>query len=71
MGFLIASMPLGCSLMGWRGSGGGGAAIMYVQPSLFLVVFAFPALVSHTNPNPGGRLVVVTLPLSPSSLPSP
>ena len=29
MGFLIASMPLGCNLMGWRGSGGGGAAIVY------------------------------------------
>ncbi|OQU94530.1 hypothetical protein CLAIMM_00879 [Cladophialophora immunda] len=28
MGFLIASMPLGCNLMGWRGSGGGGAAII-------------------------------------------
>lgn len=28
MGFLIASMPLGCNLMEWRGSGGGGAAIM-------------------------------------------
>jgi succinate-acetate transporter protein len=30
MGFLIASMPLGCSLMGWRGSGGGGAATVGV-----------------------------------------
>ncbi|OAL27907.1 hypothetical protein AYO22_03252 [Fonsecaea multimorphosa] len=28
MGFLIASMPLGCNLMGWRGSGGDGAAII-------------------------------------------
>jgi len=28
MGFLIASMSLGCNLMGWRGSGGGGAAIV-------------------------------------------
>ncbi|CAK7199495.1 hypothetical protein SEUCBS139899_002175 [Sporothrix eucalyptigena] len=28
MGFLIASMPLGCNLMGWRGSGGGGVAIV-------------------------------------------
>ncbi|KAF4991918.1 hypothetical protein FDECE_13860 [Fusarium decemcellulare] len=30
MGFLIASMPLGCILMGWRGSGGNGAAIIGV-----------------------------------------
>ncbi|KAK5020666.1 hypothetical protein LTS07_011495 [Exophiala sideris] len=28
MGFLIASMPLGCNLMGWRGAGGDGAAII-------------------------------------------
>lgn len=28
MGFLIASTPLGCQLMGWRGSGGGGASIV-------------------------------------------
>ncbi|EGX89359.1 transcriptional activator of ethanol catabolism AlcS [Cordyceps militaris CM01] len=26
VGFLIASAPLGCALMGWRGAGGGGAA---------------------------------------------
>ncbi|KAJ6790073.1 hypothetical protein PWT90_06914 [Aphanocladium album] len=26
LGFLIASTPLGCTLMGWRGAGGGGAA---------------------------------------------
>lgn len=31
MGFLIASTPLGCQLMGWRGSGGGGASIVYVS----------------------------------------
>jgi uncharacterized protein len=30
MGFLIASTPLGCALMGWRGSGGGGAATIGV-----------------------------------------
>jgi uncharacterized protein len=30
MGFLIASAPLGCALMGWRGSGGGGAATIGV-----------------------------------------
>lgn len=28
MGFLIASTPLGCQLMGWRGSGGAGASIV-------------------------------------------
>jgi len=28
MGFLMASMPLGCILMGWRGAGGDGAAII-------------------------------------------
>ncbi|KAI5268192.1 hypothetical protein E4T47_07817 [Aureobasidium subglaciale] len=26
LGFLVASFPLGCALMGWRGAGGGGAA---------------------------------------------
>jgi uncharacterized protein len=26
LGFLIASAPLACALMGWRGAGGGGAA---------------------------------------------
>ncbi|KAJ3491419.1 hypothetical protein NLG97_g5592 [Lecanicillium saksenae] len=26
LGFLMASTPLGCALMGWRGAGGGGAA---------------------------------------------
>ncbi|KAG4435288.1 hypothetical protein IFR05_009214 [Cadophora sp. M221] len=30
MGFLVASAPLGCALMGWRGSGGGGAATIGV-----------------------------------------
>jgi hypothetical protein len=30
MGFLIASAPLGCALMGWRGAGGGGAATIGV-----------------------------------------
>jgi len=30
MGFLLASAPLGCALMGWRGSGGGGAATIGV-----------------------------------------
>jgi uncharacterized protein len=30
MGFLVASTPLGCALMGWRGSGGGGAATIGV-----------------------------------------
>jgi len=30
MGFLIASTPLGCALMGWRGAGGGGAATIGV-----------------------------------------
>ena len=28
MGFLISAFPTGCILMGWRGSGGNGAAIM-------------------------------------------
>ncbi|MCJ1285717.1 hypothetical protein MMC26_005058 [Xylographa opegraphella] len=30
MGFLLASTPLGCALMGWRGAGGGGAATIGV-----------------------------------------
>jgi len=30
MGFLIASTPLGMNLMGWRGAGGGGAALVGV-----------------------------------------
>ena len=30
MGFLVASAPLGCALMGWRGAGGGGAATIGV-----------------------------------------
>ncbi len=30
MGFLVASLPLGCNLMGWRGAGGGGAALVGV-----------------------------------------
>ncbi|KAE9366310.1 gpr1-like plasma membrane protein [Stipitochalara longipes BDJ] len=30
LGFLLASAPLGCALMGWRGSGGGGAATIGV-----------------------------------------
>ncbi|KAH8806071.1 GPR1/FUN34/yaaH family-domain-containing protein [Xylogone sp. PMI_703] len=30
MGFLVASTPLGCALMGWRGAGGGGAATIGV-----------------------------------------
>lgn len=29
MGFLIASTPNACIMMGWRGAGGGGGAIMY------------------------------------------
>lgn len=28
MGFLMASTPLGCTLMGWRGAGGQGAALV-------------------------------------------
>ncbi|KXL49726.1 MAG: hypothetical protein FE78DRAFT_139424 [Acidomyces sp. 'richmondensis'] len=28
MGFLMASTPLGCTLMGWRGAGGAGAALI-------------------------------------------
>ncbi len=28
MGFLLAATPFSCSLMGWRGAGGGGAAIV-------------------------------------------
>ncbi|KAM0704557.1 hypothetical protein Q7P35_008791 [Cladosporium inversicolor] len=28
IGFLVATTPLSCSLMGWRGSGSGGAAII-------------------------------------------
>lgn len=30
MGFLIASTPLGCALLGWRGARGGGAATIGV-----------------------------------------
>ena len=29
MGFMIAGFPTGCILMGWRGSGGNGGAILY------------------------------------------
>ncbi|KAH0847570.1 hypothetical protein FOPE_00814 [Fonsecaea pedrosoi] len=40
MGFLIASMPLGCNLMGWRGSGGDGAAIICDKAAgAFIFVF--------------------------------
>lgn len=28
MGFLMASTPLGCTLMGWRGAGGQGTALV-------------------------------------------
>ncbi len=31
MGFLMASTPLGCTLMGWRGAGGQGAALVLVS----------------------------------------
>lgn len=32
LGFLLASTPNACIVMGWRGAGGNGAAIMYVDP---------------------------------------
>lgn len=32
IGFLIASTPNACMLMGWRGAGGNGGALMYVHP---------------------------------------
>ena len=35
MGFLIASTPHACMLMGWRGAGGLGSALVYVT-SYFL-----------------------------------
>lgn len=31
MGFLIASTPNACMLMGWRGAGGNGGALVYVN----------------------------------------
>lgn len=30
MGFLLASSPHACMLMGWRGAGGNGSALVYV-----------------------------------------
>jgi hypothetical protein len=32
LGFLLASTPNACIVMGWRGAGGNGAAIMYEYP---------------------------------------
>lgn len=36
LGFVIGLTPLACCLMGWRGSGGLGAANMYVHTMLLL-----------------------------------
>jgi succinate-acetate transporter protein len=44
LGFLIASAPLACALMGWRGAGGGGAATIgtyYFFGGMLQIIGAF------------------------------
>lgn len=52
LGFLIASTSNACIMMGWRGSGGEGAAIMYVG--------SIPGV--NVNVNVNGMLVLVFVP---------
>jgi hypothetical protein len=45
IGFLIATTPVSCQLMGWAGSGGGGAASMYVLICVFVKIFLIATMV--------------------------
>jgi hypothetical protein len=39
VGFVLALTPLSNMLLGWRGSGGGGAATMYVHLLLTVMLY--------------------------------